>query len=125
MKALSIRQPWAWLILNAGKDVENRTWPSSHVGPVLIHASAGGSRREFDDAMNWIVLNNKIALDFEEPEFRDLERGGIVGVAEMVGCVTYSSSPWFTGPYGFFLKNAMPLPFRPLKGALKFFEVEP
>ena len=26
MKALSIRQPWAWLIVNGYKDVENRTW---------------------------------------------------------------------------------------------------
>ena len=26
MKALSIRQPWAWAILHAGKDIENRDW---------------------------------------------------------------------------------------------------
>lgn len=25
--ALSIRQPWAWAILCAGKDIENRSWP--------------------------------------------------------------------------------------------------
>lgn len=24
--ALSIRQPWAWAILHAGKDIENRDW---------------------------------------------------------------------------------------------------
>lgn len=39
MKCLSIKQPWAWLILNAGKDVENRTWNTFHRGRFLIHAS--------------------------------------------------------------------------------------
>lgn len=28
MLALSIRQPWASLILKAGKDIENRDWPT-------------------------------------------------------------------------------------------------
>ena len=39
MKAISIRQPWAWLIVNGYKDVENRTWYTSHRGPLLICAS--------------------------------------------------------------------------------------
>lgn len=39
---LSIRQPWAALILMEMKDVENRSWPlpAKYTGvPVLIHAS--------------------------------------------------------------------------------------
>ena len=39
MKALSIRQPWAWLILHGGKDIENRTWATKLRGRVLIHAA--------------------------------------------------------------------------------------
>ncbi|MEI3544750.1 MAG: ASCH domain-containing protein [Alphaproteobacteria bacterium] len=35
---LSIRQPWAWLIVNGYKDIENRTWPTHFRGKVLIHA---------------------------------------------------------------------------------------
>src|ERR1051326_1498970 len=38
VKALSVRQPWAWLIIYGGKDIENRDWPTSHRGPTLIHA---------------------------------------------------------------------------------------
>ena len=34
MKALSIHQPWAWAILNAGKTVENRTWSTNYQGPL-------------------------------------------------------------------------------------------
>ena len=57
MKALSIRQPWLWAILdieedNCPKRVENRKGTAFHYrGPVLLHASAGGTRREFADAV--------------------------------------------------------------------------
>ncbi len=39
MKALSIKQPWAWAILNAGKDIENRNWKTNFRGKFYIHAS--------------------------------------------------------------------------------------
>jgi hypothetical protein len=39
VKALSIRQPWVWAIVHAGKDIENRTWWTPYRGPVLIHAA--------------------------------------------------------------------------------------
>jgi ASCH domain len=39
MKIISIRQPWAGLIVSGLKDVENRTWPTRYRGPILIHAS--------------------------------------------------------------------------------------
>ena len=43
MKAISIKQPWAYLIASGIKDIENRTWkcPEKYIGTrVLIHASA-------------------------------------------------------------------------------------
>lgn len=39
MKVLSIRQPWASLIVKGCKDVENRTWKTDYRGPIAIHAS--------------------------------------------------------------------------------------
>ena len=39
MKALSVRQPWAWAIMHAGKDVENRTRITRYRGPLAIHAT--------------------------------------------------------------------------------------
>lgn len=41
MKALSIRQPWAWLIVNGYKSIENRTWNTRIRGTILIHAGKG------------------------------------------------------------------------------------
>lgn len=42
--AITVRQPWAWAILHAGKDVENRPWAPTYRGPVWIHASANQER---------------------------------------------------------------------------------
>lgn len=39
MKALSVRQPWAWAIARGHKSVENRSWTTAHRGHLLIHAS--------------------------------------------------------------------------------------
>mgnify|MGYP006363525131 CR=1 FL=1 len=36
MKALSIRAPWWWAILYAGKDIENREWATRFRGPVIF-----------------------------------------------------------------------------------------
>ena len=33
MKILSVRQPWAWLIVAGHKDIENRKWRTSYRGP--------------------------------------------------------------------------------------------
>lgn len=122
MKALSIRQPWAWLIINAGKDYENRDWQTSFRGRVLIHASKGLTRREYDSACEYVhtVVHPGITI----PPFEKLERGGIVGSVEITDCVNDACSPWFNGWYGFALKNPEPLPFKPCRGMLKFFEVE-
>lgn len=105
MKALSIRQPWAHRILFAGKNVENRTWPTRFRGHVLIHASKGV---DADDRPAVRRLN--------------LPLGGIVGVMEIVDCVTAMNSDWFFGPYGFVIRNARSLPFIPCRGELGFFE---
>lgn len=120
MKALSIRQPWAWLILHAGKDIENRSWQTAVRGRVLLHAAKGMTRDEYEDGID-ALISRKIKRVL--PAFATLERGGIVGSVEIVDCVREHSSPWFVGRYGFVLRDPEPLPFRPLRGALGFFDV--
>lgn len=53
MKALTVRQPWAWAIARGGKDIENRTWSAPHRGPLAIHA---GSAWDEDGAMDDRVI---------------------------------------------------------------------
>jgi hypothetical protein len=124
MIALSIRQPWAWLILHAGKDIENRTWPTKFRGRVLIHASKGMTRDEYEDGVDslWTLCGPAVPA-IELPPFEQIERGGVVGSMEIVDCVRESNSPWFVGKYGFVLRDPQPLPFVPYKGQLGFFDV--
>lgn len=128
--ALSIRQPWAWLILNAGKDIENREWSTRFRGRVLIHAGKGMTRDEYEgalDTMDCVEHFNGKPIGVTLPPFEALERGGIVGSVEIVDCVDERAalSPWFFGRYGFVLRDPQPLPFRPYKGSLGFFKVTP
>lgn len=116
MKALSVIQPWAWLIVNGYKPHENRTWNTKIRGPILIHAS-----KAFDQAgYDWVRDNFP---EIELPLLQQFERGGIVGTAILWEVATASSSPWFFGPYGFCLARAKPLPYVPMPGKLGFFEV--
>lgn len=118
MKALSIKQPWAWLIIHGGKDIENRTWHTKLRGRFLVHASQGMTKDEYADAYRFAL-----SIGVRCPRFEDLERGGIVGSVELVDSVDTSSSPWYVGAKGFVLRDPQPLPFTPLKGRLQFFGV--
>lgn len=125
MKALSIRQPWAWLILYAGKDIENRTWRTTYRGPVLLHAAAGMTKIEYAEAVATARRAREVMgaiPGLMMPPFASLERGGIVGQFEIVDVVQSSVSPWFFGPYGFVIENAKPAPFRQMTGKLGLFE---
>lgn len=44
MKALTVKQPWASLIMSGEKDVENRSWATRHRGLIAIHSSARPDR---------------------------------------------------------------------------------
>jgi len=113
MRALSIRQPWAWAILHAGKDVENRSWHNKHtVGTIAVHASMGLDPLE------------KLPRGVRRPSGDELVRGAIVGVVDVVEVVENCRSRWFKGPLGWVLRNPRPLQ-RPVrcKGGLGLWEV--
>ena len=114
MKALSIQQPWAWAILNCGKDIENRDWHTNFRGRFLIHVGKKLDTSGIDCLFN--------CYDIEVPN--NLPLGGIIGTAEIIDCVRGHVSEWFFGKFGFVIKNPKPLPFRPYRGQLGFFEVE-
>lgn len=124
MLALSIRQPWCWLILHGGKDIENRAWPTRFRGTFLIHASKGMTRYEYESAVDTARTARRDATGYVHiPPMKEIERGGIVGKADIVDCVERSNSSWFFGQYGFVLANVTPVPFQPWKGSLGFFKV--
>lgn len=119
-KAISIRQPWAWLIVNSIKNVENRNWRTHYRGPVLVHAG----KKIDKEAYEYVADKFSNSINISPPT--ELETGGIVGVTSIVDCLEeYSDYRWHVlGAYGFLLKGSRPLPFMPCKGKLSFFKVD-
>lgn len=157
--ALSLRQPWAHAVIYGGKPLENRLkWKNSHFrGPFLIHAAKGMTRDEWQDAKNFSLTRrcawvppNPWRIDSETGKPMVLERGGIVGIAHVVGVVDpngpcvrlgepqYTEAQrarglrrplrpdedrWWMGGFALVLDNVRPLPFVSCKGKLGFFKV--
>jgi len=128
MMALSIKQPWAWLIVQGHKDVENRTWSTSFRGRMFVHAGlrqdSHAYRLGYDpDEYIGYRLGRLRAYDAWVAA-HPLARGYLIGEVTLVDCVSDSNSEWFEGPYGFVLADPVaydqPVPYR---GQLGFFEV--
>ena len=126
MKVLSIRQPWAWLIVNGHKNIENRSWGTRFRGEFLIHA--GLKDDEQDHILQWAFSKDLITVEewrraTNELYDSNLMRGAIIGKATLIDVVEEHDSEWFFGPKGFILTDAKPLdkPI-PYKGKLSFFE---
>jgi hypothetical protein len=124
MKAISIRQPWTWLVVDGYKDVENRTWATSYRGPVLVHA---GLQRASSEGVQEVISrlddSTKHELSEQMSAMESLPVGGVAGIVDIVDCVTRSGSHWFEGPYGFVLRNPRPITFVRYPGKLKLFDV--
>jgi hypothetical protein len=120
-KALSVRQPWAWAIIHAGKDIENRSWQATNHGlrqrgRVCIHAAKGMTRAEYESSSDFMRVIGVIC-----PPAAELKRGGIIGSVEVVDVVSDSTSNWFFGPRGLALRGPTPCTFIPAVGALGYF----
>jgi len=141
VKALSVRQPWAWAILYAGKRIENRTWSTNYRGPLLIHAARGMTSRELVEAMNFMNKRNLHPDSMRHAlQLYNLQRGGIVGKCELVEifkpgeyCATECSPAalnesrvwWDYHQFGWLIDKVEPLPFHPCRGHPGLFEATP
>lgn len=123
--ALTIRQPWADLIVNGPKRVENRVWrPTVPVGTMFfVHAAKGMTKDEYLDAEDFALFKGQ-----DVRPMGDLPRGGIVGVARLAGIIDPKVGSrdrwWIPGQWGFVLDEVRPLPFAACKGALGFFALD-
>lgn len=149
--AISLRQPWLWMTLHAGKDVENRVARSpvahtKHRGQLLLHASKGKGwaeeRRYYDEARWWLEVRG---IEQALPPVDELRRGVICGVANLVNVlppcdaglqarIRAGAGDWrFTcdrrwhmhEQYGLLLRDARALPEVDYPGALGLFRPAP
>jgi hypothetical protein len=126
--ALSLKQPWATLLVHGLKTVEVRRWPTARRGRILIHAARIPDERP----EAWAHVPPEL-----EPEARQL--GGILGAAELLACTAYrdletfardrdqhlNDPGWFRPPvlYGFRFGSPAALTLVPFPGWMRFFPV--
>ena len=129
MKALSLKQPYAWLIANGYLLVDDRTWGTGYRGAMLIHASKGIYEAYYD----YLQANTDIPL----PAKDKLGYGGMVGIAKLILCARPEEIPptlsreqrlHFSGVprdgFGFLFENAKPIDLMPCPGKLGIFEID-
>jgi ASCH domain len=87
MKTLTVCQGWASLIFHPTypKNIENRTWSTSHRGDLLIHA--GKSKKQIAESQEFC---DRIGISFPD----ELVYGAILGIVELVQCNRTSQSIW-------------------------------
>lgn len=129
MKALSIKNPWAYLIAAGFKDVENRTWPTKHRGKILIHATKADAPafpgQSLLSPVQFNLLPNSDKIKLFDSNF---VRSAIIGEVEVVGCVDNSKSVWAEpGHWHWELKNPVlyAQPILNVKGSLSLWDYEP
>jgi len=126
--ALSIKQPWATLVVHGIKTIELRSWRTERRGWVYIHTGRGVE----SSPAAWAHVPNNLASFAEQ-------RGGIIGRVRIVGCKEYSTraafaadrgkhlvpARWYSGSrlFGFECADAAPLDLIPCKGQLFFWNV--
>lgn len=117
MMILSVKQPWADCLVAGIKPVENRSRRTSYRGWLAIHASNKRDGGEFARALAFPEMA-KIQHIHEGPcsPLRPLHfaTGKIIGVVELYECISAkddlpiweTSSRWFSGPFGWLVRNA-------------------
>ncbi len=102
MKVISIKQPFAQLIVKGIKNIENRTWacPEKYIGQrILIHSSATSIKHgHFYTYMNRLLHNDlELKRSFFEHDFRKLgtlHLSAIIGSVKIVDCTINHPSKW-------------------------------
>ena len=79
MKALSIRQPWAYAVFRLGKNVENRSWPTRYRGRIAVHVA---KRVEVAECRRLGLDPGKLPTEC------------VIGTVEVKDCVRGARSRW-------------------------------
>lgn len=143
MKALTVKQPWASLIIHYGKDIENRDWCCTYRGRIAITSSAQHTAEEWLSAWELMAARKCKPEGLGIPHIRypkgkrpklesilpNFEAGVILGTVEIVRTVSRldsPTSPWYQGPYGIVLRDPRPLTTPiPVRGQLGLFDLPP
>mgnify|MGYP000870274289 CR=1 FL=1 len=90
MRALTIRQPWATLLLLGVKHWETRSWRTDYRGPLAIHAAQAG---EWIGSSALRRLEQRLDLPPTSLMERDYPLGAIIGLLELHECLAFAHLP--------------------------------
>lgn len=96
MRALSLWQPWAWLVATGRKRFETRAWGTRYRGPLVIHASA-----HWDTDLARLCATDGALVDVlraARTHAAELPRGAFVGVVELTACYRCGPGCLTNGP---------------------------
>ena len=82
IKAISLKQPWATLVILGAKVYETRSWKANYRGPLAIHAS-----RSFTEQLARLCAHEPYRSVLQRAGYKcgwDLPRGVILGTVELV-----------------------------------------
>lgn len=122
IKAVSVRQPWADLIVEGHKTMDLRTWSTSHRGPLAIYAS---------------LEVEKEACKIRGVDVKTLTTGALIGIVDLADVIPLTKKSYDEnkkkhlagrnyrdGMFGWVLKNPRQLdPPQVTKGRLHLFDV--
>lgn len=130
MRAITVRQPFAWAIAHLGKDVENRSrehpWQAAVGEQLAIHAAAAHYSRTYDEAESvehdvvMTAMDNGVDFGWEVRDELDV-RSAIVALARLeevhhADTCRNGCSPWaMPGQWHLVLTRTYALP-RPVRG---------
>ena len=95
-RALTIRDPWLWAIVNSTKRIENRSWSTSYRGRIYLH-SAGHlapmhERKECLEKLAATGPTMALEVRHRDPKSFAFKPSHLVATADLIDCVQLSSS---------------------------------
>ncbi|WCM42437.1 ASCH domain-containing protein [Flavobacterium sp. CBA20B-1] len=140
MKAITIKQPWAYLIASGVKDIENRTWKTHFRGRVYIHVSAKKANFWLTEQAS-IVHDELVKISLDDYKKTTGLFSAIIGEVDIVDCVINHPSIWaekgfnyasydgtqYKEVYNWVLANPIlyEKPILNVKGKLSFWDFDP
>lgn len=120
MKAISIKQPWAWMIADGTKTIETRTWSTGYRGEILIVSSKG----------KMLGVTQRV-FDVRYPEAPVVLYGQALAICRLVDCRPMTGDdeiaaccPIYPDAVSWMLEDIRKIEPFDVKGSLNIYEVE-
>ncbi len=130
LQALTVCEPYAWMLIHGPKSIENRKWSTNYRGPLVIHSGLNKSWLKEYHRRRFSLPRSERCFELEPPLPKDTAYhfGCIIGIVDVVDCVKHEKvrgKPFAWGPYCWIMENPRPVKPVYVKGAMGLFNLDP